>query len=286
MIFDTITQVPIEIWNEIHDYIPHLSRTFFKERLWSLFKESSGFKLSSSDRHGRVWGSIFKDDKFLSDMIKAGFNPVLIGYDLQYLYYTKEIDRTKPSDLVLVLGFDGDGGKYGRPRVPNDYQSPGSLFWDSLQPHVQLETLGDYFFPQSGITINFNDVLSLEHYTTISNPRKLISRRAGGLSSAYLYWDDNHFKVRNIGPSHIVGIGKSLTKKNVSHIAGMTWEHLPPHDKIPLDAIIGNKRLTQHFFCCSGVVLKVDQLEHRQNGSFKITGWKWKRRVGGLRAAK
>ena len=36
------------------------------------------------------------------------------------------------------------------------------------------------------------------------------------------YWMDDSFKVRTITPNNIAGIRRSLTKKNVSNVVGLT----------------------------------------------------------------
>lgn len=150
-------------------------------------------------------------------MIEKGLNPALIGHDLHHHYHTKNIKtNTKSTYLVLILGRDGDGGKYSKPYV----WDKKDLLYSSLKQHTTLENR-EIFFLETKITLNVRNAIHDNHYTTITQPRRLVSRKLGGLYSAYLYWNDNSFKVRTITLEHIVGIGRAWTKKNVSNIVGL-----------------------------------------------------------------
>ena len=245
-----VPKLPNELLAMIKSYVPSISKHVIADAL--------RFKPGPEDKHSRLWNSIFQNEEWLSAMIEKRLNPVLIGHDLHHLYHTKNIEtETKSTYLVLVLGYNGDGGKYNKPNV----EDKAKLLFDSLKPHKGMKG-GDMFFPETGITLNIRDATGGNHYTTITQPRRLVSRKFGGLYSAYLYWN-NSFKVRTIGPKHIVGIRGALT--NVSNIVGLTWEHLP-----------GNE-LRQHFFQIAGMELKTDQISNGKGGrSFKVTGWKWK----------
>jgi hypothetical protein len=150
-------------------------------------------------------------------MIEKGLNPVLIGHNLHYIYHAKNIKpKTKSKYLVLVLGYNGSGRKHNKP----DMTDKMNLLIDSLKPYTRLESR-ERFFPETGITFNIRDAIYNSYYTTITQPRQLVSRKLGGLYSAYLYWNNDSFQVRTIGPKHIIGIGRTLTKKNVSNIVGL-----------------------------------------------------------------
>jgi hypothetical protein len=116
-------------------------------------------------------------------MIEKGLNPVLIGHDIRHIYRTKNLKtKTKSKYLVLVLGHDGNGGKYGKPNVTGEM----SLFFDSLKPHVRLGS-GELFFLETKITLNYYNALHKYHYTTITQPCRLVSHKLRGLHLAYLY---------------------------------------------------------------------------------------------------
>ncbi len=244
--------------NEILDKIRSNGSSIFNHVINEAFRTKRG----PNDKHGRLWNLIFQGEDWLSAMIEIGLNPVLIGHDLHHLYNTKNFKtNTKSSYLVLVLGRDRSGGKYGKP----DVWDKRDLLKDSLKPYTKLSN-GELYFPESRLTINIRDaIISDTHYTDISEPRRLVSRKIGGYYSAYLYWNDASFELRTIGPEHILGIERARTEKDVSNIVGLTWEHLP------------GKKLRQHFFQIPGMVHQTDQISNGKTGdSFMVTGWKWK----------
>ncbi|KAH7363962.1 hypothetical protein BKA65DRAFT_490051 [Rhexocercosporidium sp. MPI-PUGE-AT-0058] len=245
-------RTPPEIWNQVRTYLPIFSR-------YTLDSVLGG----SENQHLRIWHSIFKNEDFLDEATNKGLNPVLIGHDLNKLYHSK-YNKSKPgtSYLVLVLAFDGAGGKYEKPALLH----PMALK-KSLQPHELLEDnlTEEYFFPESRIILNVADIHNA-HYTPVDQPRRLTSRKIQGLYSAYLYWNDPEFELRIIEPENVKGVGKALTKKNVSGIVALSWFHLP------------SKKLRQHVFAYPGMALQTDQINNGERGSsFKITGWKWKK---------
>jgi hypothetical protein len=255
MASDAVSRVPNELWGMIKSYVVPLSKHVIADAL--------RFKPTPEDKHSRVWNSIFQNENWLSAMTERGLNPVLIGHDLHHIYHAKNITTKYPKTkyLVLVLGYDRDGGKY-KPSVEDKID----LLESSLKPHSLKDT--ERFFAGPRIVLNIRDAKFDDNNTSITQPRRLVSRKLGGLYSAYLYWKDDSFKVRTIGPEHIVGIGRALTKKNVSNIVGLTWEHLP------------GKNLRQHCFELWGAGMggKVDQIHNGKWGSsFKVIGWKWKR---------
>jgi hypothetical protein len=179
MASNAVSGVPNELWAMIRSYVPLISKHVIAE----VFR----FAPIPKDKHSRLWNSIFQNEDWLSVMIERGNNPVLIGHDLHYIYHTKDIktktkSKTKSKYLVLVLGYDGDGRKYNKPYVTDKM----GLLTDSLKPHTRLEN-GERFFPETGITLNIRNAMYDYHYTTISQPRRLVSRKLGGLYSAYIY---------------------------------------------------------------------------------------------------
>jgi hypothetical protein len=80
-----------------------------------------------------------------------------------------------------------------------------------------------------------------------------------GLHSAYLYWKDTDPTVRNIDPKDVFGIGKGLTKKNVSRIVGLNWKHFP------------SGKDQQHTFAISTMVNQAEPV----TTDGKVTGYKW-----------
>lgn len=245
-------RVPPEVWNQIRSYL-------------SIFPRSAlDSALGSENHHLRIWRSIFKNEDFLDEATKNGVNPVLIGYDLNKQFYFKNNKtNSKTSYLVLVLAFDGDGGKWN---TAWETDSASRLLYDTLQPHESTGVPREYLFPKSGIILNLESVGS-QYSTSVHQPRRLVSRRRNqGLYSAYLYWKDPEFKLRTIGPEDVKGIGKGSTKKNVSRIVALSWVHLPSNEQ------------RQHIFAVPGMVeFQTDQMNNGERGhSFRVTGWKWK----------
>lgn len=253
MASNAISRVPNELWAEIRSFLPLISKHVIAEVL--------KFAPTPEDKHSRLWNLFFKNENWLAAMTEKGLNPVLIGNDIRHIYRTKNLKtETKSKYLALVLGYDSDGGKYGKPNVENKM----SLFFDSLKPHMEWES-GELFFPETRITLNIYDAIHNSHYTTTTQPRRLVSHKLRGLHSAYLYWNDNSFKVKTIRPQHIVGIGRALTEEDVSNIVGLSWRHLPGGE------------LRQHFFQIAGMEYKTDQIDNgKREAFFKVTGWKWK----------
>ncbi|PVH68924.1 hypothetical protein DL98DRAFT_542023 [Cadophora sp. DSE1049] len=177
--------VPSEIWNQIRSYLPIFPRSASDSVL--------GY---SENHHLRIWHSIFKKEDFLDEATKNGVNPVLIGYDLNKQFHSKNNKmNTKTSYLVLVLAFDGHGGRWN---TAWETDSAIHLLYDTLQPHVSTGVPREYLFPESGIILNLES--------------------------------DPEFKLRTIGPKDVKGIGKGSTKKNVSRIVALSWVHLPSNE--------------------------------------------------------
>ena len=88
-------------------------------------------------------------------MVQKGLYPVLVGCDL----YQK-----KPKYLVLVLGHNGDGGKYNKPDPSNKEE----LLYQCFQPTAKLITAEEWYFPETGLTLNVIDARSSDfHYTSV-----------------------------------------------------------------------------------------------------------------------
>ncbi|KAF8852957.1 hypothetical protein BDZ45DRAFT_749025 [Acephala macrosclerotiorum] len=230
----SLTHLPGALWLTVKSYIPSLWET-------------------PKDKHSRLWNSIFPNKAWLWSMVDKGLYPVLIGCDL---------DKTKPKYLVLVLGHNGDGGKYHKP----DPSNQADLLQKCFHPTAQNIAPGEWFFPKTELTLNVKDARSSDyHYTDVSKPGRLVSHKGGSQYSAYQYWNDNSFAVRHIQSKDIIGIKKNLREDDVSDILGLTWEHLP------------NKTLRQHFFQKAGMETRTNQFDNNKRGSsYKVIGWKWK----------
>jgi hypothetical protein len=80
-------------------------------------------------------------------------------------------------------------------------------------------------FQESDITLNINEALYNLFYISLT-PEKLFSCQHTSLRSTSLYWKDNQYAVRTIGPDDIVGMGdKASTLQDVSLICGITLTH-------------------------------------------------------------
>ena len=219
-------------------------------RLWFTLKS---YLDSPKDKHNQLWNSIFQKDDWLSSMIVLGVDPALVGYDLY---------KTKPTYLALVLGHEKDGGKYHKPD-PSRFED---LLYKCLQPGAMRTAAGEYYFPKTGLILNIRDARGSEfHYTDVPEPGRLVSHNLVGRHSAYQYWKDESFAVRQIQSKNIVGIKRALATDDVSDILGLTWEHLP------------SETLRQHFFQKAGTEVWTHQIDNGERGlSYKVIGWKWK----------
>jgi hypothetical protein len=109
-------------------------------------------------------------------MINIGLNPVFIGHDLDSLYSMKDITKGNTKYLVLVLGYDGDGGRNRKP----DPSRFVAFLEKSFQPNEAILP-GERYFPEIGLTLNIRDARnSNDHYTDISEPGRLITYKLGG----------------------------------------------------------------------------------------------------------
>jgi hypothetical protein len=171
---DAVSRVPNEILNEIRSYLPQLFK-HLPSRVWRV-------EPTPNDKHSALWNLIFANEDWLFKVTKTGAIPVLVGKDLHKLYNANMVDSKKSKYLALVLGCDGDGGTM----KPNGVEEFRRLFNSSLQPYI-TERKGEITFPDSGLTINVSDCFTTHHYTTVSQPGRLVSRNLTGLHSAYLY---------------------------------------------------------------------------------------------------
>lgn len=255
----TTPGLPAELWLSIKDHLPELSKHLITHVPDA---RNKGLELTRKDRHRRIWSLIFKDERWLSAMVKQGLNPVLIGYDLHSLYDAEDITAmTESNYLALVLGHDGDGGKYNKPDVSNQME----LLIKSLN-HSKTGEQSEKFFLEGRLILNIRDAMYNHHYTTMSHPDRLLSPELESLQSAYLYWNDKLSAVQTIGPEKIVGIEKVARTKKSGSIFGLEWEHV----------LVEKRTSRQHFFQTPGMEVYARQIDNGQRGnSFKVTGWKW-----------
>lgn len=253
---EIINSVPNEVWEGVLSYLPSLSS--------SALRRSLGYKATTKDDHHRIWNYFFKSDSWLDAACIAGVNPCLIGYDLNTLIYDKHSafnasseKNKKPKRLYLAL-------IYGRDRsdapVPSKFQSNElrELFYKSLQPWV-TRTTHDIVFA-NGARLNVSDIDQSAHNVSVPCPRQLVSRKLDGLHSAYLYWKDTEYRVQDIKPQDVTGIGKGFTKKNVSRIVALHWKHLP------------SGKVRQQVFCIAGM----DRQTIAIKNDGKITSFEWR----------
>lgn len=168
------------------------------QRFMQLF--SSPFT-SNKENHGRVWSLIFKSSKWVSKLLKKGFNPFLIGFDLQELYHNTK----KPVHLVLISG-DIEGGVYEKDLL------------ESLQPHEVNRSTMEIKFKNTNITLNIEQPIHNRTFTTLS-PRKLFSPLENSHSHA-LYWADTHYQLQRIRPEDVCGLDLDGVK-DTSRICGL-----------------------------------------------------------------
>ncbi|KFY04071.1 hypothetical protein O988_01013 [Pseudogymnoascus sp. VKM F-3808] len=253
---EIINSVPNEVWEGVLSYLPSLSS--------SALRRSLGFKATTEDDHHRIWNYFFKSDSWLNAACIAGVNPCLIGYDLNPLIYDKHSafnvaseKNKKPKRLYLAL-------IYGRDRsdapVPSEFRSNElrELFYKSLQPW-KTRTTHDIVFA-NGARLNVSDIDQSAHNVSVPCPRQLVSRKLDGLHSAYLYWKDTEYRVQDIKPQDVTGIGKGFTKKNVSRIVALNWKHLP------------SGKVRQQVFCIAGM----DRQTIAIKNDGKITSFEWR----------
>jgi hypothetical protein len=231
---------PHEILLHIQSFLPQIAK--------HLIPNSLRWEYKAKDKHSAAWGGIFKDEVWLSAITEMGFNPVLVGCDLDRYIHSRVNQRNQPSYLALVLGQDKDGG------TKCDLTEVQTIFFQSCQKYIPLGP-GEYFFPKTGLTLNVKDAIYENHFTYMSEPRKLLSRGLGYYSS-YLYWNDNEFIVRKIGRDNVIGVRKGL-RKSVSSVIGLEWEHLP------------NKTPRQHYFAKNGATVNLQEIW----GDSRLSGW-------------
>ncbi|KFY32376.1 hypothetical protein V493_00260 [Pseudogymnoascus sp. VKM F-4281 (FW-2241)] len=247
--------VPAELWDIVRSSLSYFSSHALRNVL--------GYEPSAEDNHSRIWNYFFKSDDWLNAAYNEGVNPCLIGYDLYPLLYDKHSTfnvttkkdsskRLKCLSLALVFGRDQDS----RANPALKREEMRDLFNKSLQP-FESRTRHEIVFA-NGARLNISDIVQEEFYTNVPHPRQLVSRKLDGLHSACLYWKDE-LKVCDIKPKDVFGIGKGLTKKNVSRIVGLNWKNLP------------SGKVHQHVFNIPGMILQTEAIK-KDN---KITRFKW-----------
>lgn len=255
----SISRVPNEVWEAVRSNLPYLSS--------HALRRSLGYKATSAeDNHSRIWSYFFKSEDWLNAVYDKGVNPCLIGYDLYPLLHdkhsafnvTEKYDSGKtPKRLYLALVFGRDQSNAPAPSglQTNEMRE---LLYKCLQP-FETTLKNDIVFA-NGFKLNVSDIVQPTHYANVTAPRQLVSRKLNGLHSAYLYWKDTTFRVWDIKPKDVFGIGKGVTKKNVSQIVGLNWIHLP------------SGMVRQHVFNIVGMMLQTNAV--RNNGN--ITRFEWR----------
>ncbi|KAH8587312.1 hypothetical protein B0O99DRAFT_642033 [Bisporella sp. PMI_857] len=251
--------LPHELFLHIRSFLPHLSKHLVTHA-WRLWRKDE------VEEHSTVWNKIFKEDTWLCAVVKLGYNPVLIGYDIERFYK----GHKGRYYLALALAHDGDGGR----SKPGLDELTGLLGRCLRDAHVaRINSVSEYYFPKLGLTLNAHDALYGNRFTLVSDPGELVGQPfiVPKLFSAYLYWKDDTFKVRKIKPKKILGIGKS-SKKNANYILGLEMKYFPSG----LPSTESRKYPPrQHYFLRPGVEWEVDEIWSTDRKG--LTGWKWKK---------
>jgi hypothetical protein len=136
---------------------------------------------------------------------------------------------------------------------------------ESLKPHCWNENK-EIVFEKSNITLNIDEALYSPFIVTLF-PEKLFSYRQGQLRSASLYWEDDQYALRAIGPDHIAGIEeRKFTLQSVSLICGITLQH--PKETVSIQR---HQQCFQHPECPS--VHPICPSGRRYDG-YNIIGWR------------
>jgi hypothetical protein len=234
-----------ELWEMVMEYLPSLTGRHAAEVF--------NFPLTERhQRHSNIWSKIFKDSETWTSIVtRQCLNLVLIGDDLHSL----DRDPMRQAYLALLTGDETRDIRYDKEE-----------FLASLRPHDQNE-INEIVFQESNITLNIDDVLWVPEII-LSTPEKLFSHRHTGLRSASLYWRDNQYTVRTIGPDDIVGIGeRASTLQDVSLICGVILT--PPKEMVL-------RQRHQQFFehpNCQGIPLFPISC---RSDIYKILGWEFR----------
>ena len=194
-----------EIWDHVTVYMSSLS-TWHAARIF-LFKPPP----AKNERHGRTWGSIFRNDSWACRIAEKGIRIALVGPQLDALYYN--IQSHKPDHSFMVL------------HCKNwNYNTTMDLdhFFQSLNEHDYDRHAKRVKFADN-IVLDIASIFSGSEWHYIEpDPTLLLSWKPTSFESFYLFWDNDNGALHTLGPKSVVGTsGFVREKKHISYIYGL-----------------------------------------------------------------
>jgi hypothetical protein len=236
-------RMPQELWKMVIEHVPSLTGKYVAQVF--------SFKLEERhQKHADIWDRIFREkDTWTPTAIRQGLNPSVIGDGLHTLYN----DPKQPAYLCLLTGDKTRNIRHDKMKLLT-----------SLREH-HFNEKGEVVFHDSKIILNIDEALYNSFFIT-STPKKLFSCRKNRLRSAFLYYTDSQYELREIGPDDIVGIGQQIsTLRDVSSICGITLRH-------PKGMWQRHQQCFQHPNCPP--TYPVCPIGYGYNGD-NILGWEW-----------
>lgn len=242
----SFTRMSQELWDMVIEGLPSLTGRHAAQVF--------GFTLPErQQKHSGIWNKILKDDETWTSIAeRQGLNPFLVGDDLHVLHN----DPEQPAYLALVTGDKTGIIRHDKTKL-----------LASLRAHHWNEK-NEIVFQESKIILNIDEALHNPFFITLTPKRLFGCCEHNRLRSASLYWQDNEYALRTIGPNDIVGTGEhASTLRDVSLICGITLSH-------PKEMTLRRRRQQcfQHPNCPPAYPLC--PIGYKFNGD-NILGWDW-----------
>jgi hypothetical protein len=195
--------LPQEVWSQIKAFLPEMSpRVLVRTFHFRLGIRPKEF------RYSYVWDTIFKDYKWLTRMTEMGYNPVLVGTDLEAIYNADKNNANNDAQIFLML-LGGEGWSQ------RDSTAPDPVLLDSIRPFKRVSKYNPDIYEQqaeevvilgSNIRLSIRDISNrYAACVTLSRPERLF-QYCNGLYSNCLYWKDEHHSLRMLGPEDILAL--------------------------------------------------------------------------------
>jgi hypothetical protein len=175
------------LWDTISSYLP-------REPAPDAANYAATWISNESEAHTKVWGAIFKNDKWLKKAIELHGHPVLIGADLDILSGAKKSSR-RPKLVLAVLSSYSDC--VSTLRVQPGWVPPGGGYKE-----IQLEKA----------TLTVNDFSILSTFNSKDFRYLFSQNKQGKIETKYCYYDDPKKKIQILQPENIRGIGGQITE--------------------------------------------------------------------------
>ncbi|KAI1182074.1 hypothetical protein F5B17DRAFT_436026 [Nemania serpens] len=143
-----VPYVPVEIWHDITTWLDPFDKLSFL----ATHKGASGVLTHRQLKHSRFWTRIFKNDSWISKVLAHGFQPVVIGCQLDKVFD------------YMILALAGDVSE-----IPDSLRDPVCLLQSLRSQTFTLENLEVIF---ERFTLNVCHILELGNVIDVPDPKE------------------------------------------------------------------------------------------------------------------